>query len=180
MKKQILIPDSSVTEEIDIWIEQEIFNLGIAQQVRNQLHDSNTEDIHAADEEIKRIENEIEDLEESKDTNPKITIGYMPPAKKTELIHRWHVLTRKKDLDQATEEDLIANEEIAREFCKWGVKGHANIPKDFELQKIRWNGKEYDIASDLMVAIYEANQWHHIIKNAVIKYNTLQDSKKKR
>jgi hypothetical protein len=129
---------------------------------------------------------------EPSDKNPQILIGYIPPSKKAELMHRSGDVWRGNSIKTGgTEEEARAqieavpgsvwegNDEVAREWVRWGVRGHDCMPVPYAGAKESYRGKDRPVASPDMVELYEANGWLYVLARLVREFNTL-DAEKKR
>jgi hypothetical protein len=116
---------------------------------------------------------------EPNEKNPQIVIGYIPPSKKAELLHRLSDAWKGKKVEDVTGADLEVNDEIAREYVRWGVRGHEGFPVPYSGAKESYRGKDRPVCTQDMVELYEANGWLHVLSKAIHAYNSL-DAEKKR
>jgi len=179
----MLIPDLAATKEINLvrlYFERTVDNAryGLEQAGSEEEKKEATETLTAA-------QKALDEFQPS-DDDPTITIGSIPPPKLTELRNCGFVSLRDEkdaEADKVSAEFLNRTAEISRQYIRWGVRGHANLSGvKFETEKDRIGSKEYEVASVETVYIYEGMSnglYFNWIANEVIKFNTLDESKKK-
>lgn len=188
MKPQILIPDINATEQVDLI---ELFIEYGAKVAREILETSRDEDVRG----VYRQQLEDAEMMLAKYTPEpdavKITVGYVPSRKVTELRNREIVRTQGRSPDDPlTMELLEGSAEESREWVRWGVKDHTGFPYPFTKQSERCGGKNHDIVSDDCLELYERVGVYldysgnrgtfifHAIADAVKRFNHLEPKKK--
>jgi hypothetical protein len=173
--KQLLSVDMEATQEVVILRELLAFEeatFSIA------LQDPDTEEkdkprIQARLDAIK-ADQQIPD----KDDDPRISIGYLPPAKRSELYHRHTVAMRGKTVETIAAEDLDGYDDIVREWVRWGVRAGRNLPFPVTRVEVSWRGKKHQVLSDETMDQLQLNGLLHVLKKLVEQFNTLDEEKK--
>jgi hypothetical protein len=173
MRAQVLTLDMAATTEIYILREHNLaVEIGRAEFAKRQ----EGADVAALDAKIAELRKAVDTPKG--DNEPRISIGFLPPAKVSELHHRAMELFRGKDSATLTAVDMDASEDLAREWIRWGVRGHQGMPFPFEATPATWRGKERSLVADSTLEQYEHNGWLPTLERMVIQHNTLSEEKK--
>ena len=108
-----------------------------------------------------------------------IEVGYIPAWKRTEFQVADAGIIGTGKAGELDEERLTRMYEVAREVVRWGVRGHniENVP--FASCPLVSRDKEYRLAAENIIDLYEHHDWLLGLKAAIMEYNSL-DSEKKR
>jgi hypothetical protein len=175
MKPQVLIPDLDHTEELDVFEEQLQGTVAIWETVvREAAQDGDDEELEGAntahDEAIEAL------AEYRKDPGgPTVTLGFLPPSKKTELQTRMgiHRENGTPEIDKR-----LASLDVVREYVRWGVKGDS-LEHGIQWETEEYRGRKYKVCPDAVLDLYEFNGWLNVLFGAVLAFNSL-DAEKKR
>jgi len=186
MTNQVIIPDINAKHDIDLVRLQIEDGVAVARAVLS---------IAKTPAEEKERKKDLYDAEEMlaqykpSDDMPVIVIGYIPAPKLAYLRNASAEMSREeretegkgkgKKPKPLTAKQLDALVDLNREFLQWGVKGHRNFEGyPWRTKTASAGGREYEIASDDCVEIYEQMGLLNTVSAAVAKFNFL-DAKKK-
>lgn len=173
MRAQVLTLDMAAT--VDVYILRECnlaVEIGRAEMAKRQ----DGADVAVLDARIAELRAAV-DVPKGED-EPRISIGFLPPARVSELHHRAMELFRGKEAGALTAVDMDASADLAREWIRWGVRGHQGMPFPFEATPAVWRGKERPLVADSTLEQYEHNGWLPTLERLVIQHNTLSEEKK--
>lgn len=186
-KWQVLTPDINATTSFDVVEAKLEFQITLCKRLVDEAGD---EDKAQAQEALEAAEAELAEYHEYIKENSApaiIKIGYMPASQRTELETKRSVVLHKAN--EQTFWDLSYDERLEvtendRDWCKWGVKGHDikdgdGNDIDYQSKGHDYRGKNYKLAAPETIDLYEHNEWLHLIRDKVVEYNHLGESKKK-
>jgi len=189
MRDQVLIPDLSATEAYNLHELRAMHGLIVGEAMLAAAEDKGDEKAKKeAQEQMAEAEEWLAEAEKTEDA-PVFLIGYVPGPLKSKLRRRMADISqeirdaKKKNEDSGpTPEQQERLEDAARDWIKYGVKGHANIPSDigFETEEIRVRGRAVPVASENMVELYEQAGLLFALESVIARYNTLGTKKKSR
>ena len=175
--EQIIIPDTSATREVDL------VRLQLESTMRRaelEAADPESEIQDLAREAAEDARQALSDLESSEEPRPTVTIGYLPSRKLSSLRNASMIARRGKfSADTATHEQLDAITDIMREYVRWGVRGHRDLGFDFESVKECIGPFEHDVASWMVVDVYERIGMLPDLFSVIQEYNELSQKKSK-
>jgi hypothetical protein len=162
----ILVPDINATAEVNFECVRVAHNNKILASIANDKG----EDLAPG----------IERVPEADD--PVAIIGYIPPAKMTEIRQR--IWSRMDDAGEVKDIDTATLLDINRDVCRWGLKGWKNVCSNkgeipFYQSKAKHRDRDIDIAANEVIDVIEIMGWVNSLASEISAYNTLDDSKKK-
>jgi hypothetical protein len=161
------------TQELDLvlcHVEHELRNL----RWRLAEEDLTEKDRQEISELIDSIQSQLASYKPN-ESIPKLIIGYIPIAKLTELNHALHKILQEPERD-----DFLARvQAVHRDYMRWGVRGHANLDIEYKTESARLNDRSYDVAEGDALDVYERLGLSDAICTSIIKYNSLDETKKK-
>lgn len=180
----MIVPDLNKTEEKNL-IELRLRNtLATAELTIKRLRKKEqSEDIEKSIEIARRAADAaVEALEEWKPDpeDPIVDVGYIPSRKLTSIRNGMYLANRNFNLDDCTREQLDAFDDLDREIVRWGVKGHRGLDVDYKSRQERAGAINVQVATWETVDMYERLGMLPALRDAVMQYNRLDDSKKKR
>lgn len=183
---QIIVPDLSATEDVDVAQLQMQYGLDIANRLLERASEESDKEYALG---LKKEAEEFLGSYCPPENAPTLTIGFVPPAKRSQLANRSYILDREAERNNAHDgeegesEIKTLNDRDAqlREWIRFGVKGHRNMGSvDFESVEVDVRGRKYTVASWDMVDLYECMGLLYSLSDRVIRYNTLDSKKKKK
>jgi hypothetical protein len=186
---QIIVPDMEATQEVDL-VELRFRGTkeraeGMLEKLEKDVREQ-TIDVGECRKAVKLTREALDAANEGlgnykpEPDNPRVVIGYIPPRKLTSLRHAQYVVNRQQlEAETATREQLDGLDDIAREYLRWGIKGHSGLGCDFEQEKEKAGPREYDVATWEMVDIYEGIEMLQDLFHEVMAYNSLAEKKRK-
>lgn len=172
---RLLVSDLSATTEIDPELGRLEFDLELYSSY------SKREDVA---EKIADLQKRIEEYKASEDPKPVFTIGYIPPAKHTEI--KAHFVT-VSGID-GYEPIKVESAELQRKVCAWGLRGwniHQEkdgkvIPFDMKFKADKCRSRDYQIVDDSCIDVVEHNGWLESTARKILEYNRLSEEHKKK
>lgn len=178
--KSCLVPDLTATKDIDPVLAQMDHEIGKWERVA-ESEDTDTERVAELLSELRESRQEYVDAD---DTKPVVTIGYMPPAKRTGIRNEGLKLIGLGDDGEALCKSAEHGAALDREVVSWGLRGWTlqseSGPIEFDTELAKVGGVEYPQAKPEMVAIVEAMGWLPGVAAAVLEFNTLDAKTKKK
>ena len=174
---QVIVPDLNATEDLDVARLQIEDGVAVASALLA---------VAKTDAERETREQDLADAEalleayQPGDDMPVIVIGYIPAPKRAYLVNAAAEASRSAvDGKPLTTAQMNAITDASREWLQWGVKGHRNLSGyPWNTKPASAGGREYKIAADDVVELYEQMELLHSLSDAVAKFNIL-DAKKK-
>jgi len=198
MKEYAITPDLGATEEVNI-VEAVLeatkesatrkLEYLTANPPKDGKTEEETEEIREAFEGIVKesqdalgaAEKALADFKPAGD-QPIVTIGYIHPRKYDSIGNQRLVVFRGWSPDEATVEQLDGLTDIAREFVRWGVKGHRNFGFSFMQEKASIGSSEVLVVPEELLDYYQATTVFgmkiiQVLASKVREYNELPEKK---
>lgn len=179
----MLIPDLKATKDINLTV---LYFERSVESAEYALREAKTEEEKKEAREVVEAAKKVLEEFKSNGEDPIVTIGYLPPQKMTELRNEGFINARDAgEINPSTisADFLHRTASMSRQYLRWGVRGHKNLSDvPFETEKEVLGPREFDVASWDTVGIYELMSnglYFNWLANEVIKFNNLDDSKKK-
>ncbi len=186
-KWQVLTPDSSETIEFDIVEESLQREVEILELAAAEVDDDKKIEQQILDEQLVTAQGSLADYHDLIKDNERpalITIGFMPPGKRTEFELRARAILGGKKYAELDYEKLQEYHTVQKATCQWGVKGfkirNENGGVEYTTEDGKFRTVTYKIASQKVADLFEMNTWLDLLQQKVLEYNRLgKDTKKK-
>jgi hypothetical protein len=132
---------------------------------------------------LNAAEMELEKFKPS-DDQPIVTVGYIHPRKSDSIQNQRYIALRGKwKPETATQEQLDALTDIAREIVRWGVKGHKGFAFPFMQEKASIGSTDVLVVPDELLNAYQATtvlgtKILQVLADEVQKFNALAEKKR--